>query len=89
LTQAFQPGTPPVPGRFIGNPPGELRPFLMSAAAPGHKPRFFSASVNSTYCLGLNLKVINSTDLRIILQENWKWKYNTVTMPFDHSTTYG
>jgi len=42
---------PPVPDRFIGNPPpgergppGELRPFLMTDAAPGRNPRFFSAS---------------------------------------------
>ena len=42
---------PPVPSQFIGNPPpgergppGELRPFLMTDAALGRNPRFFSAS---------------------------------------------
>jgi hypothetical protein len=64
---------PPVPGRFIGNPPpgergppGELRPFLMTDAAPGCNPRFFSALEWISF--GLNLNVKNSISSRIILQ---------------------
>jgi hypothetical protein len=42
---------PPAPGLPMGKPPGPtppnavaLRPFLMTAVAPGRNPRFFSAS---------------------------------------------